>query len=430
MPRLAGDLRGLGLGGVPAAGVQLGVGARPALHRPLADLRVLAGPSPPRPHAGGVRRRRGRARTGSGRGRAPRGRRCAGPAAGSRPRRCESPVPEAGWPSPARILVSVVLPAPLRPTRPTLSPAATRKVTSSMRSRAPARTSSCWAVIMRVAILRRGGVGAPSATQELLCGSACHERHDPRKGTPMRFNPKARLDTSRVSDAGRGGGGGMGGGGDAHARCPAARAPAAASAASSSSSCSSCSPSAWAAAAAAARPTRGPGAGHSRAASTPATERYANCKTGADANDDPDCARDGRRELARALLGRHAARADRPEFAPAQIVTFTGAVDTGCGQATSARRPVLLPADQQIYLDTDVLRRRARAAARRPGRRLRGALRARPRVRPPHPEPARAPWARSAPSRAPTPTPCASSCRPTATPACGPARHADQDSDG
>src|SRR4029450_12063551 len=37
-----------------------------------------------------------------------------------------------------------------------------------------------------------------------------------RKGTPMRFNPKARLDTSRVGDAGRGRrSGGLGGGGAA-----------------------------------------------------------------------------------------------------------------------------------------------------------------------------------------------------------------------
>ena len=82
-------------------------------------------------------------------GERPRGRRCAGPAGGSRPRRWRGPCRTAGRASPARILVSVVLPAPLRPTRPTLSPAATRKLTLSIRRRAPARTSRCWAVIMR-----------------------------------------------------------------------------------------------------------------------------------------------------------------------------------------------------------------------------------------------------------------------------------------
>ena len=206
-------VRGLGLGGVPAAGVQLGVGARVALHRPLADVRVVAAHLAPRPRAAGVRRRRGRARTGSGRGPAPRGRRCAGPAGGSRPRRWPAPSPTAGSASPARILVRVVLPAPLRPTRPTLSPAATRKLTFSMRSRAPARTSSWWAVIMRLVSL-----GAAVAR---------HPRHS--EGPAMRFNPKARLDTSRMGDAGRG----RRGGGPAAAEAAASRSPAAGPAAAS-----------------------------------------------------------------------------------------------------------------------------------------------------------------------------------------------------
>ena len=42
-PEGRGHLRGLGLGGVPATGVELGVGARPALHAALVDLRVLVG---------------------------------------------------------------------------------------------------------------------------------------------------------------------------------------------------------------------------------------------------------------------------------------------------------------------------------------------------------------------------------------------------
>jgi hypothetical protein len=51
-------------------------------------------------------------------------------------------VPACGWPSPDRIFVSVVLPEPLRPTSPILSPSATRKETFSMRSRAPKRSST------------------------------------------------------------------------------------------------------------------------------------------------------------------------------------------------------------------------------------------------------------------------------------------------
>src|SRR3954463_7855989 len=44
-------------------------------------------------------------------------------------------------PSPANTLHNVVLPAPLRPTRPTRSPAATRNVAASSSRRAPARSS-------------------------------------------------------------------------------------------------------------------------------------------------------------------------------------------------------------------------------------------------------------------------------------------------
>ena len=51
-------------------------------------------------------------------------------------------MPPAGSDSPARIPVSVVLPAPLRPTRPILSPAATWKVAGDSSRRAPARTST------------------------------------------------------------------------------------------------------------------------------------------------------------------------------------------------------------------------------------------------------------------------------------------------
>ena len=40
------------------------------------------------------------------------------------------------------------------------------------------------------------------------------------------------------------------------------------------------------------------------------------------------------------------------ELTPAQTITFSGGVDTGCGQATSQVGPFYCPADGQIYLDT------------------------------------------------------------------------------
>jgi uncharacterized protein len=39
-------------------------------------------------------------------------------------------------------------------------------------------------------------------------------------------------------------------------------------------------------------------------------------------------------------------------FTPAQIMTFSGGVATGCGQATSQVGPFYCPNDQQVYLDT------------------------------------------------------------------------------
>src|SRR6478672_11100159 len=98
--------------------------------------------------------------------------------------------PAAGWVTPARALVSVVLPAPLRPTRPTRSPGATRKVAASRSRREPARSSTAAAVITRwplgvgvnahVKGCTRGhddGLSAPS-----LGAAALHAVHAPAPG--------------------------------------------------------------------------------------------------------------------------------------------------------------------------------------------------------------------------------------------------------
>ena len=170
------------------------------------------------------------------------------------------------------------------------------------------------------------------------------------KALRMRFNPKAarhapgrRRRARRRRRHGR----------RRHAACrsPAAPRPAAASAACSSSSCSSCSPSAWAAAAAPAPASPAPAWATTRGLEQD-SERYANCKTGADANEDVDCARKAVVYSPRAVLGRDAARAGRHRVPPAQVITFSGGVNTGCGQATSQVGPFYCPADQQIYLDT------------------------------------------------------------------------------
>ena len=62
--------------------------------------------------------------------------------------RCRPPAA----PRPARILVSVVLPAPLRPTSPILSPAATWNEACSSSRRAPARTSRSFATSIGIGV--------------------------------------------------------------------------------------------------------------------------------------------------------------------------------------------------------------------------------------------------------------------------------------
>jgi predicted metalloprotease len=88
----------------------------------------------------------------------------------------------------------------------------------------------------------------------------------------------------------------------------------------------------------------------------PNDERYANCKTGADANQDPDCARKGVALSLEQYWGKTLPEQGGTEFVPASINTFAGAVQTGCGEATSQVGPFYCPPDQKIYLDTTFFR--------------------------------------------------------------------------
>src|SRR6476646_4816933 len=132
-------------------------------------------------------------------------------------------VPDAGWPSPASTLVSVVLPAPLRPTSPTRSPSATRKLACPIRTRAPPRSSTSVAVLTED--LSRGadvgGWAAASAGRSARSAPSLPGRNGrtrvPATGrTGMSFNDDAGLDTSQVTGGGGRGpglaiGGGVGG---------------------------------------------------------------------------------------------------------------------------------------------------------------------------------------------------------------------------
>jgi predicted metalloprotease len=157
----------------------------------------------------------------------------------------------------------------------------------------------------------------------------------------MRFNPKARLDTGRTRDAGRGAGGGgtrlpipggLGGGSIGGvillvvlflvAQCAGIDL------------------------------TGGGGTGGGSAFDSSRftdTGRYAKCETGEDANNDPDCARVAVENSLYDFWSDELGNDFRPEEA---LVTFSGAVSTGCGQATSDVGPFYCPPDSTIYLDS------------------------------------------------------------------------------
>lgn len=179
----------------------------------------------------------------------------------------------------------------------------------------------------------------------------------------VRFNPKARLDSSRVRDAGSGGGGGglsgrgipipVGKGGIGGlavivllvvlAQCTGLDLLGTGG-------------------------DDGSGSSGRTNGVTDLSDRYADCTTGADANADQDCARlaiensitdywESAYDEVRGYDG-----GGRRSFQPIDaLYTFTGSVSTGCGSANSSVGPFYCPADESIYLDTsffdDVLER-------------------------------------------------------------------------
>ena len=163
----------------------------------------------------------------------------------------------------------------------------------------------------------------------------------------MRFNPKARLDTSRMGDAGRGRrGGGLGGGGGSIPIPGGLRAGGGIGGViivvlflvltqclDNGSS-----------------PTGDGGLDPSRMADT---GRYQSCRSGADANDSPDCARVAvENSLYNYWNGALPDQTNVRFEGEKRVETFTGSIGTGCGQATSAVGPFYCPNDRTIYLDT------------------------------------------------------------------------------
>ena len=166
----------------------------------------------------------------------------------------------------------------------------------------------------------------------------------------MRFNPKARLDTSRVGDGGGGGGGGGGG----PMRIPM---PGGTRAGGGIGGLiivilfvvlTQC----MGGGGGGGLPTPGGGNAGTDSSRMDDADRYANCKTGADANDDEDCARVGVENSLVAYWDKTLPEQSDTAFEPATMKTFSGAVNTGCGEASSQVGPFYCPPDQRIYLDT------------------------------------------------------------------------------
>ena len=169
----------------------------------------------------------------------------------------------------------------------------------------------------------------------------------------MRFNPKARLDTSRVRSGGGGGGagGGLGGGG---MRTPL---PGGTKAGGGLGfvviiivvlvlkACAGIDLTGA---------VTGGAGGYTTTRFQGETEDYAGCKTGQDANDHPETC--GLVATENSLVdywrGTLADQAPSVTFAPERaIVTFSGSTASGCGQAQSGMGPFYCPNDQTIYFD-------------------------------------------------------------------------------
>ena len=173
----------------------------------------------------------------------------------------------------------------------------------------------------------------------------------------MRFNPKARLDTSRTRDVGGSGGGGLGGGGlgGGGLQLPTGKMGVGGFVLLLVivliSQCTGVGPDLGS--------VIGGASGSTLDASRfdqaqGDTGRYANCKSGDDANKSTDCALVA---VENSLYDYWKGELDG-KFQPENgVETFTGAVNTnGCGNATTDVGPFYCPTDQTIYLDTSFYR--------------------------------------------------------------------------
>ena len=78
----------------------------------------------------------------------------------------------------------------------------------------------------------------------------------------------------------------------------------------------------------------------------------AHCRTGEDANQDPDCARLAVVNSIQGFWSQALPQQSDRDYVEGDTVIFSDQVSTGCGGATAQVGPFYCPPDQQVYLDT------------------------------------------------------------------------------
>jgi uncharacterized protein len=97
--------------------------------------------------------------------------------------------------------------------------------------------------------------------------------------------------------------------------------------------------------------TTSPGAGPQSDVRNESGE-FAQCRTGADANSDPDCARVAVVNSIQSFWSQTLPQQSGQQYAEVDTVIFSDQVNTECGAATSQVGPFYCPVDKLVYLDT------------------------------------------------------------------------------
>ena len=163
----------------------------------------------------------------------------------------------------------------------------------------------------------------------------------------MRFNPKARIDQSQTENReGGGGGGGLGGGGLGGLPIPTGKLGGGTIVVivlyvvfqliSGNSVI--------------------PGTGSNSSNVSDSSEATSSCKTGADANNNMDCAIDLFTESIQNYWSGALGEQTRLTYEPIKTIKYSGQTDSGCGTAQSAMGPFYCPNDKRVYIDKSFMK--------------------------------------------------------------------------